>query len=139
MIATAQIADAIRSGESVAAIAELVGVSPSIIYRRLKAAGTPIASLRTKKRGRVEYRGLDEWPGYRVGNDGSVQSCVSPRTGEHTEHWRDLAHVRQGNQIVVSFGASGSPTRKRWSLRTLLVMGWGEHEGQRIYERVTRR
>lgn len=131
-----QIAAAIRSGESVAAIAEQLGVSPSIVYRRLKSAGTPIASLQPKKSHRIKYRGLDDWPGYRVGSDGSVQSCVSPRTGEHTEHWRDLAHVRQGNQIVVSFGASSSPTRKRWSLRTLLVAAWGESEGQRIYERV---
>lgn len=133
---TPQIAAAIRRGESVASVAERAGLSPSAIYMRLRAAGTPARSLAKPTRKKIKYAKLKHWPGYRVGDDGSVQSCVSPRTGEHTEHWRDLAHVRQGNQIVVSFGASNSPRRKRWSLRNLLVTAWGEREGQRIYERV---
>ncbi len=134
---THEIARAIRSGESVAAIAARLNVSPSRIYNRLRSAGTPAQSLRPKRK-RVKYVELKNWPGYRVGNDGSVQSCVSPRSGAANGYWRDLAAIRQQNMHVVSFGASNGPTRKRWSLRTLLVMAWGEAVGQRIYERVTR-
>src|SRR3990167_10256815 len=81
----------IAAGESVTDVADSLGVTVGAVYLRLRRAGTPKRSLGQRKRRGVKYvelRGL-LGPGYRVGSDGSIQSCVSPRTGELTEDWHD--------------------------------------------------
>lgn len=126
----------IKSGQSVAEVAEKLGVSPSAVYLRMRRNGTPIASLEPKKTG-VTYRRVKSLgKGYRVGDDGSVQSCVSPRTGGMTKHWRDLSiQYADKRWPFVTIGSSNSDERFRPGVRGLLVEAFGTSVGQQIFER----
>ena len=126
-----------RGGLSIAEIAAEHDVGPGAIYQTLRRAGVSArAAAQPKKRG-VKYRPVPRRPGYRVGDDGSVQTCVSPRTGDQTDVWRDLTVAyAQGAYPFVSIGNSASADRWRPSLRKLLADAWGESAGRKIYDRV---
>lgn len=132
-----QIQHAIQAGKSVTDVAILAGKTPSAIYMALRRAGTPAASLRPSASAK-KYREIPDRPGYRAGSNGVIQSCVSQRTGDLTDDWRDLS-IQRGTRggYYVQLGSSGAG-RRRISLRNLLIEAWGEADGERIFERVRR-
>lgn len=131
---TAELAAAIRAGRSVTDVAIDAGLTPSAVYLRLRRAGTPVRSL--QRQTRAETRPIPDLPGYRATSTGAIESCVLPRSGEHSEHWRALS-IQTGSKggLYVQIGSSANG-RRRLSLRGLLVSAWGERRGEEIFGRV---
>lgn len=73
----------------------------------------------------VEYRPIQGYPGYRVGNDGSVWSRRSTGSGELREEWRRLSEnpkPSNGRIYVCLCGASGPGCpAKRYSASAIVL------------------
>lgn len=127
----------IVAGESVASIAQSLGVTPSAIYLRLRRAGASKRKLTAAEPRRgVKYVTIDLLgEGYRVGSDRSIQSCVSPRTGALTDDWRELAIQRASrpNCLCVSIGNSNGPRRRRIGVKKIYVEAFGSQAGEALF------
>lgn len=121
----------IRSGESAADIAADAGVTPSAIYLQLRRSGHSIREL-TAVTTRKKYRlvtGIDGVPdgAIRALSDGTIQSCLSPRSGELTEDWhtRNPAMPSHGRGYP-SVRIGGQKNRRRLTVSTLIRAAWGD-------------
>jgi len=110
----------IASGESVADIAASLSLTPSAIYMQLRRAGVSVRSLGSTG---GKFTPLPSHPGYRINRAGQVQSCLSPRTGEQTDQWRDL-RPQQGQRCVVYLLYTDGRRRRR-SVAQLLRESFG--------------
>ncbi len=70
---------------------------------------------------KVEYRDVPGFPGYRVGDDGSVWSCWQRGVGSHmTGRWRLMkANPVRGRTLQVELQRGGKPINKR--VHTLIL------------------
>jgi len=73
----------------------------------------------------VEYRDVEGFPGYRVGSDGSVWSCLDAHPGKGecgilTSEWRRLRPVRlHAGHLLVRLSRKGKQTNR--SVHTLVL------------------
>lgn len=132
-----EIAKSIRAGQSVAAIAEQLGITQHAVYQRMQKAGKSVRSIRAKAPHKsIVWRRVKRLgPGYRVGSNGAIQSCISPGTGQRTELWRDLAPSRLGDRHFIVYIGCGE-RRTRPSVRLILRDAFGQKHGQQIFDRV---
>lgn len=121
----------LQAGASVAEVAEALQVTPSAVYMQLRRAGLSARSIGSTA---GKFTLLPSHPGYRINRAGQVQSCIAPRTGEHTDQWRDLRVRREPRVWYYQFGAS-SGDRIRRSVRALLKDAFGDSTGERLYGR----
>lgn len=76
----------------------------------------------------VEYREVPDFPGYRVGSDGSVWSCLLPggrRGARRSEVWRRRKTSLNSSgypAVSIRYGGSGTPRRQRFVSVHILVM-----------------
>jgi hypothetical protein len=113
----------IKFGESVAQVAASLSLTPSAIYMQLRRAGVSVRSLGSTG---GTFTPLPSHSGYRINRAGQVQSCLSPRTGEQTDQWRDLSpqQGQRGAQYVM-YALYADGKRCRRSVAQLLRDAFG--------------
>ena len=135
-----EIARQIKAGASVQDVADSLGVTASAVYLTLRRAGLSVHTLRAApKRGRVEFRELPGEPAYRVGSNGTVQTCLNNR-GSVTDVWKDLKLQASPDRPwpLVQTGSRSAGTRQRRSIETLIRAAFGA-DADAILKRLRRK